>query len=389
MQSRRDFLALGATGAIALGAPLPILWQRAMAEGKAGPDQPVLVVLELNGGNDGLNTVIPFTDDIYHRSRPTLRVEPAKVLKLDSQLGLHPAMTAFRRLWDQGLLKVVQNVGYPNPNRSHFRSMQIWQAGAVGPAPTAGWLGRASDAQPQFGSCFVGEDAVPFALQARRTVPSALASLSDYKPVANLAGVSVGDSNGDLLLKQIEERFQSTMKLAQRLDQAAVSIPPAAPGTLADRLRTIRVLLEKAPEHRLFYTSLGGFDTHIGQSFAHSDLLKTVADSTEKFLKDLRDSQLDERVVVLVYSEFGRRLQENGSGGTDHGTSAPLFLAGKRIEGGILGTPPNLADLELGDPKFKIDYRDVYATLLRRWLKIDPTPILGSRDDSLPLCTKA
>ena len=210
-----------------------------------------------------------------------------------------------------------------------------------------------------------------------------------YKPVANLAGVSVGDSNGDPLLKQIEERFQSTLRVAQLLDQAAISIPPAAPGTLADRLRTLRLLLEKAPDLRLFYTSLGGFDTHIGQSFAHSDLLKTVADGVEKFLKDLRASKLDERVVVLVYSEFGRRLQENGSSGTDHGTSAPLFLAGKRIEGGILGTPPNLADLELGDPKFKIDYRDVYATLLRRWLKIDPTPILGSRVDSLPLCTKA
>jgi uncharacterized protein (DUF1501 family) len=164
---------------------------------------------------------------------------------------------------------------------------------------------------------------------------------------------------------------------------------PASAGTLADRLRTIRVLLEQAPNLRLFYTSLGGFDTHVGQQFAHQDLLKTVADAVEGFLRDLHGSKLDERVVVLIYSEFGRRLQENGSKGTDHGASAPLFVAGKPIKGGLLGTPPNLTDLELGDPKFKIDFRDVYATLLKHWLRIDPAPILGSRDDSLPLFSKA
>jgi uncharacterized protein (DUF1501 family) len=384
MLSRRDFLAHAAGAGAALGLPLPTLWRRVAAAATPDPGLPALVVLELNGGNDGLNTVVPYADDIYHQSRPTLRTAPDKVLKLDDHVGLHPALKDLHRLWEEGQVKVVQNVGYPNPNRSHFRSMQIWHAGVLGPAPPAGWLGRAGDVVPTLGRCFVGDEVVPLAIQGRKTTAAALASLADYQPALESLVPPAGTGT-DTLLNEIDRRLRTTHDLAGRLSRLGSALPATAADSLEGRLRMIRVLLENVPQFRVFYTLLSGFDTHAGQQFTHQDLLRTVSSAVHGFVTELRQSKLDERVVVLIFSEFGRRLRENGQRGTDHGTAAPVFLVGKSVRGGLLGQAPDLKDLDLGDPRFRIDFRDVYATVLRRWLQVDPAPILGQRADSVAL----
>jgi uncharacterized protein (DUF1501 family) len=387
MLTRRAFLA-GAGGAIlSLGLPVPHLWRRVAAAAEPKTDLPVLVVLELTGGNDGLNTVVPFRDDTYQKSRPTLRVEADKVLKLNDDVGLHPALKDLHKLWDAGLVKVVQNVGYPNPSRSHFRSMQIWQAGGPVEAPTSGWLGSAADREPSLGRCYVGPDAVPLAVRGRKESVPAVASLADFDLAADAFAPAPQKAVSDALLDQIEQQIARTNDLAKRLTAARASLPVVEPGSLDERLLTIRALLEHTPATRVYYTALGVFDTHVNQQYTHESLLRRVAGGLLRFHEELKKAKLAERVLVLVFSEFGRRLQENGQRGTDHGTSGPLFLVGQPVRGGLLGSPPDLANLELGDPKFTTDFRDVYSTLLKRWLGVDPKPILGERDETLDLLT--
>jgi uncharacterized protein (DUF1501 family) len=391
MITRRGFLkgstcvGMG-TGALSLGTALPGLWQQAERAAEPRPDLPILVVLELTGGNDGLNTVVPHADDVYHKSRPTLRIEPDKVLRLDERVGLHPALKELHQLWDSGDLAVVQGVGYPGPNRSHFRSMEIWQTGVLGPAPPAGWLGRAADADPAMRLCHVGPQSVPIALRGRKAVPQSLASLADYRltPGTGLVElVETGESSSPVL-EQVRRQFTAARELSDRL--AAIPEASASADTLEGRLETIRRLIEADCRFCIYYTALEGFDTHAIQRYTHPDLLRKVSQGVAGFLGNLKPSRLDERVVVLMFSEFGRRLKENASGGTDHGTSAPVLVAGKPVKGGLIGPPPDLAKLDdSGDPQFSTDFRDVYATLLRRWLAIDPQPILGRRDEKLAL----
>ena len=396
MMSRRDLLIRSAgiglgTGMFSMGGPAPNLWRRAAAAAEPRADLPILVVVELTGGNDGLNTVVPFTDDIYHKSRPTLRIEPDKVLKLDDRVGLHPALKELHQLWDSGDLALIQGVGYPNPNRSHTRSMEIWQTGVVGPAPVAGWLGRAADANNTLKLCHVGPQSVPLAVQGRKVVPQAFASLADYRlaPGAILADPEEMAQGGDSLLNEVRRQFAASRGLSAQL--AAIPANPAthdAPSseTLEGRLETIRRLIEVDLPLRVYYTTQEGFDTHAGQRYTHQDLLRRVSQAVAGFLTSLKTSKLDERVVVLLFSEFGRRLKENATNGTDHGAAAPVLLAGKPVKGGLIGPLPNLSKLdEAGDPKFTTDFRDVYATLLGRWLAVDPEPIVGRHHESIAL----
>jgi uncharacterized protein (DUF1501 family) len=393
MTTRRNFLmksvGLG-TGGLSLGIPLPGLWRRAAMAADPRADLPILVVVELTGGNDGLNTVIPYADDAYHKSRPTLRIEPGKVLKLDGRVGLHPTMKELHALWDSGDLAVVQGVGYPNPNRSHFRSMEIWQTGVLGPAPPAGWLGRAADGNLGLRLCHVGPQSLPLAIRAHKAITSTLASPADYHLAAGavLAGRPDSDHSQSPVLEQVRRQFTAARELSTRI--AAISAgsyqPSPSPDTLEGRLETIRRLIEADSAFRIYYTSQEGFDTHAAQRFTHQDLLHKVSQGVAGFLKELKASRLDDRVVVLIYSEFGRRLKENASAGTDHGTAAPVLLAGKPVKGGVLGPAPDLTHLDDGgDPHFTTDFRDVYATVLRHWLAVNPEPILGRSDGGLTL----
>jgi uncharacterized protein (DUF1501 family) len=396
MISRRNLLIRSAgLGVLALGARPAGMWQRVARAAEPHPGLPILVVIELTGGNDGLNTVVPFQSENYHRSRPTLRIEPSQVLRLDDRVGLHPALKELHKVWESGDLAVVQGVGYPNPNRSHSRSMEIWQTGAIGPAPAAGWLGRAADANQALSLCHVSTQPLPLAVRGRRVVPQELSSLADYRLVPNASLAALGAAGGfdDPVRSQARRQYATAGELSSRL--SALSARRAKPAsqnaiataeTLDGRLRTIHGLIEADLPFRVYYTAQNGFDTHASQRFAHEDLLGALSRGVAGFLQDLKASRLDERVVVLVFSEFGRRLKENASHGTDHGAAAPVFLAGKPVKGGLIGPVPDLTKLdESGDPHHTTDFRDVYATVLRRWLAVDPEPILGKHNDSLGL----
>ena len=334
-----------------------------------------------------MNTVVPFADDLYHKNRPKLRVGPEEVLKLDDRVGLHPAMKGIKALWDEGQVKVVQGVGYPRPNRSHFRSMEIWQSGALAATPTSGWLGKAADRTEGLGLCHVGAEAPPLAVRGRKAAAPSIASLADSRLIPG-ASLPMGGGRGpdrDDVSAAIGRRYEAARELSARLAAMKAATPASSPDSIAARLETVRALIEADSPLRVYYTSQGGFDTHSGQKYTHQELLKKTSDAIRSFLVSLRPSRLDERVVVLVFSEFGRRLRENASAGTDHGAAAPVILVGKPVRGGLLGPPPDLSDLEEGDPRFTTDFRDVYATVLRHLFGIESAPILGRCDESLAL----
>jgi uncharacterized protein (DUF1501 family) len=270
--------------------------------------------------------------------------------------------------------------------------MDIWQAGSLGETPTSGWLASAADGTPGLDLCHVGDGALPLALRGRRVAAQSVNDPADFHlaPGATIPGTP---PTHDELLDAIRGRYAAARDLAARL--AAIPASPRSPGddddlaALHNRLATVRSLIRAGAPLRVYYTSQAGFDTHAGQKYQHQRLLSGVSSAVSAFLAGLRDDHLDDRVVVLMFSEFGRRLEENASGGTDHGTAAPVVLAGTPVRGGLLGPPPDLTRLELGDPHFTTDFRDVYATVLRRWLGVDPTPVLGRRDDSLALFARA
>ena len=385
--NRRLFLAQSA--AMAVGGAVPTLWRRAAKA--AGPDRdaPILVLVELTGGNDGLNTVIPFDDDAYHRARPSLRVEPSKVLKLDDALGLHPAMTGLHRLWEDGALGVLMNVGYPSPNRSHFRSMEIWQSAELGPSPTSGWIGRMADADPSSSPpCAVGRVEMPLTLRGRQVAPIGLADLSSARlgPGARLDLPDGPIGDGRSPIGRVRRAVAAARDLGDRIDGIDPPDAIASPDSIDGRLATIRTLIEAGAGPRVFATAIDGFDTHANQQYAHQSLLRTLSDALARFHDELADRRIDDRVVVLVFSEFGRRVAENGSKGTDHGAASPMLLVGSPVAGGLIGGPPDLSDLIDGDLRHALDFRDVYASLLRGWLGVDPTSVLGpGRDDGLAL----
>jgi uncharacterized protein (DUF1501 family) len=375
--NRRQWLANAA--ALAAVDTIPGFWWRAALAAEAGPDAPTLVVVELNGGNDGLNTVIPYRDDAYHRARPTLRIAPDKVLKLDDALGLHPSMTGLHKLWEQGKLRVAMNVGYPKPSRSHSRALEIWQAGEPGDTPTTGWLGRVADQAPgQMPPCFIGPDATPLAVRGRSVAPFALGSIADMQlhPGARFAMDSAPPPGP-------ADRVARAMATAAAIDRK-VKVIHAVPSSVADedealgdRLATVLSLIKADFGSRIYYTSLGGFDTHAAQEYPHQSRLRQLSRGLARFQAELAADRLDERVVVLVFSEFGRRVQENGSKGTDHGAAAPVLLLGSPVSGGVLGIPPDLADLDDGDLRFRLDFRQLYASILADWLRVDPTAVVG------------
>jgi len=387
MNSRRAFLKQA--GAVcSVGAVAPAVWRRAARATEARPDGSILVVVELTGGNDGLNTVVPVEDDIYRKNRPTLAVKPEKTLKLDDQTGLNDALKDLHPFWESGDLAVVRQVGYPSPNRSHFESMAIWQTGVIGAPPPVGWLGRAADSNPGLTIRHVGPTSVPLAVQGRKTVPQSLANLTDFHPApgAELA-FEARPTVSDPILEAIRQRYRGARELLERLDalpKSAGALPTA--DTIQGRLETIRRLITSDTSTRVYYTSLDGFDTHSSQLYAHPQLLRSLAGGIAGFFKGLKDDRLDDRAAVLIFSEFGRRLKEKAGGGTDHGAPGPVLLVGPGVKGGLVGPAPDLTRLDdVGDPLFAVDYRDVLAAVLRQWLVVDPTPVLGERPERLEL----
>jgi uncharacterized protein (DUF1501 family) len=400
MFSRREFLQ---TSSLSLAPAVPAFLAqtaRAAAPARAG----VLVVIQLDGGNDGVNTVVPFADEGYARHRTVLRLPAGRLLKVTREVGLHPAMADAARLLEDGRLAIVQGVGYPNPSRSHFKSRAIWHSanvrlprGAYADAESRavlGWIGQALDegrrpADGSAGAVFVGPGAVPAALRSRRSVASAITRPEDSVLALRVgrASATAEESGGDDLARFVRRSTLDAYATSERMAAVLRAEDRGAryPATgLAGRLRIIARLLKSGCGTRVYYTSQDGYDTHSVQLVQHANLLGELSGALKAFLDDLAAAKLAERVLVLCFSEFGRRVQENGSQGTDHGTAGPVFLAGPGVRAGLAGEAPGLLDLEDGDLKRTTDFRRIYATVLD-WLGLPSKLALGGEFGKLPL----
>lgn len=423
LSTRRVFLQKGLT-ILSVGATIPSFLDRsvlAMADvddvkrtqGPSGKDGKILVVVQLSGGNDGLNTVVPFADDAYHRARPNLRFGPDEVLKINDYLGLHPNLAPLKDLYDDGRMAIVQGVGYPNPNRSHFRSMDIWHsADPVKEVVTTGWLGRyfdntCSGSDPHVGVS-IGET-MPLAMKGDRINPLSFERPEQYRynggdrqryeQLNQLAGTSaaiqpdadeekkvvrptkkIEPATADQQLEFLSRTAMDAQVSSDTILRVTRSHNPPRPypgGEFGQGLRTVAAMIKGGLPTRVYYVSLGGFDTHAGQRGRHDQLMQQFAQGVSAFWQDLRQQENDDRVLMMTFSEFGRRVNQNASGGTDHGAAAAMFLLGKAVKSGVVGRHPSLTDLDQGDLKFNIDFRSVYATVLQNWLDTPSKPVLG------------
>ena len=392
---RRDFLR---TAALSLAPALPAFLRAAAAP--AARQERVLVVLQLGGGNDGLNTVIPYADDAYYQNRATLAIGKTAVLRVNDQLGLHPSLRGFADLLEAGRLAIVQGVGYPHPDRSHFSSMDIWHTARLRPqARTPGWLGRALDDQRgndplALPALHLGGGDQPRALQAERVSVPTVRDLNGFRLRAPDADVRATLAHAAALpragahpwLDAIAQGTRAAIASSEQI-QAALGAPGGGKGypdnELAAQFRSIARLITAGTRTRIFYLTLNGFDTHARQADAHAGLLKQAGDAVSSFLADLRAAGEADRALVMVFSEFGRRVRENTNQGTDHGAAAPMFLAGSGLKPGPCGVHPSLTDLDDGDLRHHTDFRQVYASVLEQWLKIESEAVLGERFEPL------
>ncbi len=397
MLSRRGFLgSMAAAPFLLRGAPL-LRWVPGAADR-------LLVVLELEGGNDGLNTLIPLADPVYARLRPRLSVVRRGAHDVGAGFGLHPSLGGLFRLWRDGLACAVHAVGYAEPDRSHFRSRDIWHAADPSllkvAAGTTGWLGRAADLLVTQGAALpaaaIGGQHVPLLLHGRQAVVPLLQRVEDYQlavtgggPAARegLLGVVGGSAGGGEpgdLRADLAALAAEAAAGAERLRQQLARYQPKAeyPATpLGRHLQLVARMAVAGTGARLFHLAHGGFDTHARQLPAHAGLLQQLGDGLQAFVDDLRGHGLLDRALILVHSEFGRRVAENQSQGTDHGAAAPVFLIGGPVEPGLHGTPPDLAHLQEGDVAASTDFRRVYADLLR-WAALPPAAVLGAEHQS-------
>ena len=395
---RRDFLtrsALTAAGSLLVPQFLKAFETNQLGQNALGSKK--LVVVQLSGGNDGLNTVVPFRNDIYYRERPSIAIAVDKVLKINDEIGFNPALEKLKNLYDNGLVTVINNVGYPNPDRSHFRSMDIWQTGSgADEYLSSGWIGRYLDAHCAGKACsphaaleiddtlslaMKGQKANGLALQNpeklfRQTQNGVVQAMAKNQPVSDHENVAY-------LYKTLAETVSSAdyVYSKSKVYQSRMLYPSSE---LGKSLKTIAELIISGVNTSVYYVSLSGFDTHIRQNDQQDRLLRQYAEAMSVFVNDLKANGQLEDTLVMTFSEFGRRVKQNASNGTDHGTANNLFLIG--------GTPrtrpvfneaPDLANLDNGDLRFQVDFRQIYATLLDNWLKTSSEAVLGKKFSGL------
>jgi uncharacterized protein (DUF1501 family) len=410
--SRRGFIrsSIGGASAIGIGATVPDCFLHVDANEDI-PNERILIVIQLSGGNDGLNTVVPYSDDAYRAVRPKLAIATSDVLKCNDTVGLHPSLRGMRELLDAGKLAVVQSVGYDQPNRSHFESMDIWHTcRRKGESRPDGWLGRFIDSQTiksggDVPALHLGHEQQPFAVSSMkvrvptvreltefqlqgRNCQSLRSLLIDTDAEKQLIERTTNSGEQNELLNFLQSSSTSAIKASQRVAEAAgtYSTGSSYPETdLGRKLQTIAQLIDAGLTTRIYYVQLDGFDTHAQQAATHAILLRQWSDAVSALIADLDTHGHSDRVCVMTFSEFGRRVAENASEGTDHGAAGPMFLCGGGVKGDIFGKPPSLSDLQEGDLKHQIDFRQVYATVLKTWLGADPSSILGGDYQTLPL----
>jgi uncharacterized protein (DUF1501 family) len=413
--TRREFIRKGLT-MVAVGATAPSFitrtalamnnpWDVAQVTSHPGiPDDHILVVVQMGGGNDGLNTVIPFSNDAYYRARPNLAIPRNDVIKVTDDLGFHPGLVKLKELYDRGAVAVIQGVGYPNPSRSHFKSMEIWQtADPEGRVIRYGWIGRYFDSkcpvceQPTVG-VNVGPS-MPLAMQAESGMGVSLETPEAFQWMPSFNGI--GDKEEQELFRllnapaanepgTIDFLRHTAMNAYVSAEQVRGAVRAYRGGIdyantrFAASMRLIAQMIAGKLPTKVYYAHITGFDTHAAQRGVHENLLQQLAEGVAAFSRDLEAQGNADRVLVLAFSEFGRRVAENGSAGTDHGTAAPMFVFGKPLKAGLYGQQPSLTDLTDGDLKHGLDFRSVYATVLDRWLGTDPQKILGQNFERIP-----
>ncbi|HEV3231914.1 MAG TPA: DUF1501 domain-containing protein [Candidatus Dormibacteraeota bacterium] len=411
---RRAFIR-GSLAVVSVGLAMPSIFSRAVeaAAGSAiaGPafqdSGKVLIVVQLAGGNDGLNTVIPFADPNLAKLRQTLTQREDQVaFKLDDHLGLHSALAPLRGLWDGGRLAVVGNVGYPNPSLSHFQSMDVWETMDL--EGRDGWLGKyLSGLIDKDGHPLTGVDIDNRMSPALRALAAPVSTFTDP---STFTLESHGASQAETALRVaaldkvyraypeaapyaalLQQTEANTVAASRLLHDATAAYTPQAQypaGPFGNGLKVLAEAIVQDLGMRVGYITLGGFDTHRAQADQHSRLLALLAGGISALMADLTAHGRSQDVALMTWSEFGRRAQENASGGTDHGTAAPLFIAGDGVRGGVYGEPPNLGRLDQnGNLAFQTDFRAVYATMLEGWLKVPADAVIPARYQPLPLLT--
>ena len=394
---RRSFgqLSISTCAALAIGTAQPGGWLQTLAGELASQDQSssvtdrILVVIQLSGGNDGLNTIVPYRDELYAKARPKLGIPSSDVIKLTEELGLHPSLRAIENQFSENRFSIIQGVGYPSPNRSHFESMDIWHScHPKKDRSQSGWLGRwitEQNAHPTSDSTaiHVGSESLPLACQERGVQVPSLASLEQMRLKAKLdsmqdkqarPGAESNSKDSGSLLDFLSTSTVAALEVSERLDK--ILAQPDTSGefpktALGEKLRAVSRLILSGLKTRIYYVTLDGFDTHANQPDVHASLLKQWSEALAAFLSRLKQTGQQDRVLVMTFSEFGRRVSENASLGTDHGAAAPMFLAGPKLPKIIHGPMPDLSDLEDGDLRFKIDFRSVYASVLEHWMMTD------------------
>jgi uncharacterized protein (DUF1501 family) len=403
--TRRNFLksSLGAATLFSLHPVVPAFLSgaaHAAVTQKQNSDK-VIVVLQLSGGNDGLNTVVPYADDEYARGRTTLRLTSTDVHKIDSYLGFHPEMKAFSQLYQDGLLSIIQGVGYPNSNRNHAVAIRDWHTGRPHQASCqTGWIGRTIDHACQRDSVdlpgvLVGNISPPLAINAENAIVPSIRSIDEltlhsshdlYQPLSVKDSISNSKTDNpmlDFLQQRTVCAFNKNKKI-EGITQSQKMNVEYPPFQLAQSLRTVAQLIRADVGIKMYYTELGGdgfggFDNHANQRDNHAALLRQLSESVSAFVNDLKFDNILDNVLLITFSEFGRTVKENGRRGTGHGVAAPMLLAGGNITGGIIGSHPSLTDLDNDALKFHTDFRQVYATILDKWLGLDSKVIFGEK----------
>lgn len=355
-----------------------------------------LVIVQLSGGNDGLNTVIPYTNDIYYNNRPSISQKGDKLLKLNSELALHPNLAPIKNLYDQGYMSIINNVGYPNPNRSHFRSTDIWHtASNSNEYLTSGWLGRYLDTYGKTPhNAIEVDDSLSLVMKGNQLNGMAVKNAQQLfrnsqdpyfkKVLEHHNDQHLSEHNLGYLYKTMIAA-ENSAKYIYNTSKTYNSVQEYPKSPLGEQLKTASEFINSGVDCKVLYTSLGGFDTHFNQTSRQERLLTVYAEAMDVFVKDLKKNDTFKDTLILTFSEFGRRVKQNAANGTDHGTANNVFIIGENLQKkGIYNEAPNLADLdENGDLKYSVDFRSIYATILNKWMQVDDHKILNNKFEKL------